>query len=182
LLFSTQAYDRRPVAALRSALGLAQPRLVSRVSLYCAARLKDFASDHVKRACHAAVQGRRAQWQCGGERVVCLPSPVTCAAQKHRRMLSVAVRLLRRLLEDEQLDLSLLPLPLGHCCAGARDAHEEREEQAVRHERAEHDARCLEGLQSASEGIRGNPWPSEALRWESEAIRGHQRQSPGWNN
>ena len=97
-------------------------------------------------------------------------------------MLSVAVRLLRRLLEDEQLDLSLLPLPLGHCCAGARDAHEEREEQAVRHERAEHDARCLEGLQSASEGIRGNPWPSEAFRWESEAIRGNQRQSPGWNN
>jgi hypothetical protein len=37
-------------------------------------------------------------------------------------------------------------------------------------------------LQSASEGIRGNPWPSEALRWESEAIRGNQRQSPGWNN
>jgi hypothetical protein len=166
LLFSTQAYDRRPVAALGSALGLAQPRLVSRVSLYCVARLKDFASDHVKRACHAAVQGRRAQWQCGGERVVCLPSPVTCAAQKHRRMLSVAVRLLRRLLEDEQLDLSLLPLPLGHCCAGASQA------------------RCALPRGIAIR-IRRNPWESVVIRgtqWESEAIRGNQRQSPGWNN
>ena len=137
-----------------------------------------------------------------GERVVCLPSPVTCAAQKHRRMLSVAVRLLRRLLEDEQLDLSLLPLPLGHCCAGARDAHEEHEEHAVRHERAEHDARCLEGLQSASGGIRGHQRHSvgirgiqrhsEAITWtravskdcnqhqkESVGIRGHKRHSVG---
>jgi hypothetical protein len=179
LLFSTRTtVDPSPLSA-RSRSRPAAARL-SRRSLYCAARLKDFASDHVKRACHAAVQGRRDQWQCGGERVVCLPSDRPSHAQ-HRSTAacsqSPCASSAACLRTSSSIFRCFLCLWASAAPEHATHTKSTRSKQYATSEPSTMRAasRDCNPHQKESVGIRGH-------QRHSLGIRGNQRQSPGWNN